>query len=149
MPMPSTVRSTRTSGDARRGVGGVAEVATAHLNQVTVRGRLAAAAETRLLPSGDELATWRLVVNREVRAGARKVDVIDCSTLTARIRRQACAWSEGDVIDVSGALRRRFWRGPSGLQSRCEVDVTGAARHARAGGSPRAAKRVKRLRASG
>ena len=38
-----------------------------HLNSVHLVGRLAAAAEDRLLPSGDALATFRMVVERPER----------------------------------------------------------------------------------
>jgi single-strand DNA-binding protein len=101
---------------------------SAHRNEVTVCGRLAAAALPKELPSGDEIVTWRLVVDRAETARTRKVDVVDCTTFAARVRRQALTWSEGDMIEVVGALRRRFWRGASGLQSRCEVEVQAAAR---------------------
>jgi single-strand DNA-binding protein len=99
-----------------------------HRNEVTVCGRLSAAALTKELPSGDEIVNWRLVVDRGEVAGVRKVDVIDCTTFGGRVRRQALAWSEGDLIEVVGSLRRRFWRGAGGLQSRCEVEVDSAAR---------------------
>jgi single-strand DNA-binding protein len=104
------------------------EVATRHRNEVVVCGRLSAGAVPKQLPSGDEIVTWRLVVDRGEDAGNRKVDVVDCTTFGARVRRQALAWSEGDTIEVVGALRRRFWRGPGGLQSRCEVEVDTANR---------------------
>jgi single-strand DNA-binding protein len=103
-----------------------------HRNEVTVCGRLSAAAVTKELPSGDQIVNWRLVVDRGEVAGTRKVDVVDCTTFLARVRRQALAWSEGDLIEVAGALRRRFWRGAGGLQSRCEVEVDSAARRATA-----------------
>jgi single-strand DNA-binding protein len=99
-----------------------------HRNEVIVAGRLAAAALSKQLPSGDEIVTWRLIVDRAVPAGSRKVDVVDCTAFGARVRRQALGWSDGEVIEVTGALRRRFWRGPGGLQSRCEVEVTTACR---------------------
>src|SRR5580704_4001920 len=75
-----------------------------HRNEVTVCGRLSAAALTKELPSGDEIVNWRLVVDRGEVAGTRKVDVVDCTTFLARVRRQAFAWSEGDVIEIAGAL---------------------------------------------
>jgi single-strand DNA-binding protein len=101
-----------------------------HRNEVLVVGRLAAPAIAKQLPSGDEIVSWRLIVDRDVGEGARKTDLVDCTAFRARIRRQALAWNAGEVIEVSGALRRRFWRGTTGLQSRCEVEVETARRRA-------------------
>jgi hypothetical protein len=38
------------------------------------------------------------------------------------------SWEVDDVIEVNGALRRRFWRGANGLTSGCEIDVVRATR---------------------
>jgi single-strand DNA-binding protein len=101
-----------------------------HLNTVHLRGRLANLAGPRELPSGDELWAFRLTVARP--PGERgRVDSIDCSTTKARVQRVLERASPGDTLDVTGALRRRFWRGTSGLASRYEVDVRALARVAR------------------
>jgi single-strand DNA-binding protein len=113
------------------------EPAPLYRNEILIAGRLAAPAMTKLLPSGDEIVSWRLIVDREGGEGARKVDVVDCTAFRSRVRRQALAWSEGEVIEVAGALRRRFWRGTAGLQSKCEVEVETARRR---GGSAAAKK---------
>jgi single-strand DNA-binding protein len=101
---------------------GTGDAAAADVNSVELVGRLAATAQRRELPSGDMLVTFRIIVDRP--AGERgRVDSIDCVTVRARPRRvieRACA---GERIAVSGALRRRFWRGPGGTQSRYAVDV--------------------------
>jgi single-strand DNA-binding protein len=110
-----------------------------HRNEVTVRGRLAAVALAKELPSGDQIVNWRLVVDRAAVDGNRKVDVVDCTTFGARIRRQALGWNEDEVIEVSGSLRRRFWRGAGGLQSRCEVEVVAATRISARSAAKRAA----------
>jgi single-strand DNA-binding protein len=102
--------------------------AAAHRNEVVLAGRLAAAAVDKALPSGDHIVTWRLIVDRPTADASRKVDLVDCTAFAARVRRQALAWTAGDVIEVSGGLRRRFWRGAGGLQSRCEVEVASASR---------------------
>ena len=97
-----------------------------HRNVVHIVGRLSMPAEQRELPSGDEVVTWRLVVNRD--GERRGVDVIDCAAFAARVRRAAMKWQSGDVIEVEGALRRRFWRGERGTASRFEVEVSRASR---------------------
>jgi single-strand DNA-binding protein len=121
-----------TDGGGAESADGPAEPAagtlTEHRNEVIVSGRLSAAALAKELPSGDQIVTWRLIVDRVVAEGARKVDVVDCTTFGARLRRQAVGWREGDVIEVTGSLRRRFWRGAGGLQSRCEVEAASARR---------------------
>ena len=86
----------------------------------------------KVLPSGDEIATWRLIVGRTGPPAGPKVDVIDCVAFAARVRRRVAGWQPGDVIEVTGSLRRRFWRGPGGVQSRCEIQVDTAARTASA-----------------
>jgi len=102
------------------------------VNEVRLIGRLSGEPTTRLLPSGDELTTWRIIVDRPESRGlpnGRKlptVDTIDCVAHKASIRRLATRWAPGAVIEITGALRRRFWRGASGPASRCEVEVVTA-----------------------
>jgi single-strand DNA-binding protein len=105
-----------------------------HENRVSVTGRVSGAATSRTMPSGDEMVTWRVVVDRPATHGhGPTFDVVDCVAWTARVRRSALAWAVGDVVAVEGALRRRFWRSPGGgLQSRCEIEVGAAKRIAAA-----------------
>jgi single-strand DNA-binding protein len=93
-----------------------------HRNEVSMVGRLSSYATAKQLPSGDEVVTWRLVVERH----GGGIDVIDCAAFAARLRRSAGKWLPGDTIEVEGALRRRFWRGVAGTASRYEVEVSRA-----------------------
>jgi single-strand DNA-binding protein len=96
-------------------------------NAVFLRGRLAAEPLTRELPSGDEILTFRLTVDRPPGDEARsRVDSIDCATVVARARRSVERAQPGDVLEVTGALHRRFWRSSAGLGSRYEVMVSSA-----------------------
>ena len=110
-------------------------------NEVTLIGRLSAEPVAKTLPSGDELISWRLVVERAgggtQSSGARlpTVDTIDCITYKAGVRRLASRWSGGEILQVRGALRRRFWRGAQGPASRCEVEVIEAKKLAQASGA--------------
>lgn len=102
-------------------------------NEVLLVGRLSTPPTERELPSGDPLVMFRVVVDRPAaRRGepARRatVDTLECVAWTAALRRAACAWSAGDVLEVQGALRRRFWRSPGGLGSRYEIEVSRARR---------------------
>jgi single-strand DNA-binding protein len=98
-----------------------------HVNQVSLRGRLSAAAEQRGLPSGDQVVTFRLVVDRgpsNGRSSGRVTkDAIACVAWRADLRRRLLRLDEGAIIEVEGALRRRFWRSPQGVGSRYEVEV--------------------------
>ncbi len=110
---------------------------TVQRNEVCLAGRLAAPAEERTLPSGDVMVSFRVVVARPPgrkpgRERAPTVDTIDCVAWTAPLRRATLAWSAGDVVEVTGALRRRFWRAGAGAASRTEVEVLKARRLARA-----------------
>lgn len=120
------------------------ETAAAPRNEVVLVGRVSSAPTERELPSGDVLLTWRVVVDRPLeppskrptKAGAERrtptVDALDCVGRTAAVRRTVAGWSEGDVVHVEGAVRRRFWRGPGGLVSRHEIEVRTARRLRRA-----------------
>lgn len=105
---------------------------TSRFNQVQLVGRLAADAVHRELPSGDRLATFRLVIDRPDDAVGPRVDTIDCAVWRADLRRRVGAWGAGDVLRVEGELRRRFWRAGAGVASRYEVEVGTARRLARA-----------------
>ena len=97
----------------------------AHVNEVALVGRVSAAPETRELPSGDELVTLRVVVDRPPDTGAtrRTVDVVDVACWSRRTRRSAGALLPGDTVRVEGSLRRRFFGGAGGRTSRYEVEA--------------------------
>jgi single-strand DNA-binding protein len=98
-------------------------------NQVRLAGRLAADPVATVLPSGDTVTSFRLVVPRAPRdRRPPSVDTIDCAVWRAAARRRVASWGQGDLVEVEGALRRRFWRGPSGPRSRYEVEVRTARR---------------------
>ena len=113
-----------------------AEPATAHANEVLLIGRLAADPVRRELPSGDPLVSFRLVVarppgqRRRARGNgasatrAPTVDSLDCAAWRKDVQRSLARMGPGDVLEVHGALRRRFWRTGSGAASRSEVEVT-------------------------
>ena len=120
---------------------GMAGAGMEHRNEVVLVGRVAAPALERELPSGDVIATWRLVVDRPparraVQEGQRPptVDTLDCVGWTAAVKRGAHRLGAGDVVAVEGALRRRFWRAGAGAgaASRYEVEVASVKRLAKA-----------------
>lgn len=110
-----------------------------HLNEIRLCGRLAAMPEEKVLPSGDALVTFRLVVTRPTSrqrgqgGGRAAVDTIDCTAWSAALRKRVARWERGDLVSVEGALRRRFWHANGGARSRYDVEVGRASRQRRAG----------------
>lgn len=104
------------------------------VNTVTLVGRVSAAPEVRAMPSGDELVTFRVIVPRSPagRAGGgeerTRVDVVDVACWSARTRRSARRLEADRVVQVEGALRRRFFRSGGGAASRYEVEARSISR---------------------
>lgn len=105
-----------------------ARTPTMNANEVHLVGRVAGGPSAVALPSGDELVTFRISVDRPdtVTPVRQKVDSVPCCTWTARVRRSALSWRVGDVVEVSGAVRCRFFQTARGLGSRVEVEVVSA-----------------------
>jgi single-strand DNA-binding protein len=76
-------------------------------NLVHLTGRISADPETRVLPSGDELVSFRLVVRRDA----------------AALRRSVTRLTAGAHVEVQGQLRRRFTSGGQGTASWVSVEV--------------------------
>lgn len=109
-----------------------------HRNDVLLVGRVEVAPTERVLPSGDLVVSWRMSVQRPAVPERRTLltDSVDCVVGAGAVARRAASWQPGDVMEVAGSLRRRFWHGAGGVQSRCEVEVLRARRLARAGIRP-------------
>lgn len=113
-------------------------IETDHCNEVRLVGRVSGSPEERELPSGDLIAVIRVVVQREGSPRTPKsprVDTIECSAQTAKARRSVGSWTDGDLVEVRGAVRRWFRRGPQGPISRYGIEVHGG-RRVRAGPRP-------------
>ncbi|MXG92134.1 single-stranded DNA-binding protein [Nocardioides sp. YIM 123512] len=106
----------------------VEENALAFVNEVRVAGRVSGVPEERELPSGDVVLLVRVVVDRPSVAGERRrVDTVDCAVWAKGLRRRVSGWRPDDMVEVEGALRRRFYRSAGGgTLSRVEVEVTAA-----------------------
>ena len=98
------------------------------VNEVTLVGRLSQPAEEQVLPSGDEMWKFRVIVARQGAAASRaSVDTLDCVVWAKRPARSVATWRTGDVVEVRGSLRRRFFAPAGGGRvSRCEVEVASA-----------------------
>lgn len=144
--MTSRAKSEQPTGDATQ-----EQLLTC--NDVHIIGRLSKAPQERALPSGDPLVTFVVVVDRPVpkrdraasraadgeedggtaRPRAQTIDSLDCVAWTAMTRRRALALLPGDVVEVKGAVRRRFWSAGPVKASRYEVEAASVRRVARAG----------------
>jgi single-strand DNA-binding protein len=105
------------------------------VNEVRLVGRLSQAPEERLLPSGDAVWTFRVVVPRaRPAAGARQtVDALECAAWTSRARRSVSRWEADDTVEVVGTLHRRFFRAGGSVASRVEVQMASGRLIRRAG----------------
>lgn len=105
-------------------------------NVVRLRGRVSSGPLPRELPSGTPVVSFRVVVSRgrtAMTAGStQSSDWVDCTAWGGGVRRTVARWTVGDTVEVEGALRRRFARGPSGASTRLDVEVLSARRVARA-----------------
>ena len=99
-------------------------------NDVRLVGRLTALPALLELPSGDALVTFRISVPRASTAtGAKKgqrTDSVPCTAWSPRLRRSVLAWRPGDLVEVSGAVRCRFYQAGGATRSRVEVEASTA-----------------------
>ncbi len=64
---------------------------------------------------------WTLRVPRGFdRAGS---DLIDCVALDDELQERALVWPVGSVLEVTGAIRRRFFRSGGRTATRVEVEA--------------------------
>ncbi len=95
------------------------------LNDLLLRGRVSACAIEKELPSGDKVVEFRLIVTRAERAG---VDTLDIAAWSSKMRRSALSLKEGEWVEITGSIHRRFWSSPTGVASRWQVEAAEIAR---------------------
>jgi single-strand DNA-binding protein len=88
------------------------------LNDLLLRGRVSAPAVEKELPSGDKVVEFRLIVSRAERGG---VDTLDVAAWSSKMRRSALTLKEGEWVEITGAIHRRFLSGPAGVSTRWQV----------------------------
>ncbi|PKH39883.1 single-stranded DNA-binding protein [Nocardioides alpinus] len=103
-------------------------------NDVRLVGRLTGEPALVELPSGDALVTFRISVPRAAlpagpgvgTTAGQRVDSIPCTAWGPRLRRSILTWRAGDLVEVSGAVRCRFFQAGGATRSRVEVEASAA-----------------------
>jgi single-strand DNA-binding protein len=94
-------------------------------NEVFLVGRVTSLAVEKLLPSGDRVVEFRVVIGREKFRGSKKeVDSLDIAAWSSRTRKAALSLKIDTWVEIKGSVRRRFWRAPTGLASRWQVEAS-------------------------
>lgn len=96
-----------------------------HRNEVLLVGRITAEPVFREMANGNRLASWRMCMARPPREGVsgRRSDAVYCVGFDPGLHPELGEWRLGDVVRVTGALRRRFWHGRAEERSTCEVEA--------------------------
>lgn len=94
---------------------------TLALNDVLLRGRVSSPGIEKELPSGDKVVEFRIVIARSDEEG---FDTIDISAWSSKLRRSAISLKSEEWVEVSGSIKRRFWRSVAGLASRWQIDAS-------------------------
>ncbi|MCX6435774.1 MAG: single-stranded DNA-binding protein [Actinobacteria bacterium] len=90
-------------------------------NEVNMRGRVSGTSIEKVLPSGDKVVEFRIIIARADRSG---VDTLDVGAWNARSRRTALTLKEQEWIEITGSVHRRFWQGSTGVASRWQVEAS-------------------------
>ena len=103
-----------------------------HRNDVHLIGRVSGDPMRNQLPSGDIVVNVLVVVERPRPAAGRgrrqKNDALLCAAWKGDLQRVVMRWCSDDIVEIRGALHRRFFRGNEGPQSRYEIELTEARR---------------------
>jgi single-strand DNA-binding protein len=101
-------------------------------NDVRLVGRLTGEPAVVELPSGDALVTFRISVprrspsNNPGQGSGQRVDSVPCTAWAPRLRRSILTWRAGDLVEISGAVRCRFYQAGGATRSRVEVEASTA-----------------------
>jgi single-strand DNA-binding protein len=86
-----------------------AEATTVHRNEVYLVGEVSSTPEERTLSDGRGAVTFRLEVRTDSSAGGNR-DSLDITLTSPRARKAALAWAVGDLVEVQGVVRRKFYK---------------------------------------
>jgi single-strand DNA-binding protein len=90
-----------------------AEATTLHRNEVHLVGEVSTTPEERELSDGRGAVTFRLDVRADAATGSIR-DSLDITLVGPRARKAALGWDIGDVVEIDGVVRRKFYKvGPA------------------------------------
>jgi single-strand DNA-binding protein len=89
-------------------------------NRVELVGRVSGEPKEKKLPSGDLVVEFRVIIDRDDREG---VDTLDIAAWKTLLRKRALSLEAEEWIGIKGVLRRRFWKGATGIASRWQVEA--------------------------
>ncbi len=72
-------------------------------NQVVIVGRCSGPGEEKVLPSGDKVVEFRIIVGRDDREG---YDTFDVALWSSVLRKRGISLKSDEGIEITGALRR-------------------------------------------
>lgn len=89
-------------------------------NQVFIVGRCSGPGEEKVLPSGDKVVEFRIIVGRDDREG---YDTFDVALWSSVLRKRGVALKSDEWVEITGTLRRRFWKVGAVSASRWQVEA--------------------------
>jgi single-strand DNA-binding protein len=89
-------------------------------NQVVIVGRCSEPGEEKVLPSGDKVVEFRIIVGRDDRDG---YDTFDVALWSSVLRKRGVALKSDEWVEITGTLRRRFWKVGAVSASRWQVEA--------------------------
>ena len=89
-------------------------------NQVVIVGRCSGPGEEKVLPSGDKVVEFRIIVGRDDREG---YDTFDVALWSSVLRKRGVALKSDEWVEITGTLRRRFWKVGAVSASRWQVEA--------------------------
>ena len=72
---------------------------------------------------------WWWPGHRAPSKSRQQVDALECAVWGGRARRSVAGWHADDMVEVTGAIRRRFFKAAGGAASRVEVEVAAGKAH--------------------
>ena len=97
-------------------------------NSVHLVGRVTSIAEDIQLPSDTILTRFRIVVPRAKPTTKTTVDTIDLVAMKAGLQKRARTLVVGEIVEVEGEIRRRFWKAGMSVASRVEIEISSLAK---------------------
>jgi single-strand DNA-binding protein len=104
---------------------------TTHRNEVLLAGEITDAPSLRTLADGRDVVTFRIDVRVDTDTGVIR-DSFDCTADNPRTRKSALGWAVGDVVEVEGVVRRKFYRSGAASRPFTVIEASRAKRLSRA-----------------